>query len=77
MADIARLRRIQGEKHPGVPYFLLGHSMGSFLTRTYLIDHPGTVDGAILSGTGRSPPPWWLSESCWPDWSAAGWGMTG
>lgn len=77
VADIARLRRIQGEKHPGVPYFLLGHSMGSFLTRTYLIDYPGTVDGAILSGTGRSPPPWWLSESCWPDWSAAGWGMTG
>ena len=57
VADIARLRRIQGEKHPGVPYFLLGHSMGSFLTRTYLIDHPGTVDGAILSGTGQEPAP--------------------
>ena len=46
-----------GEKHPGVPYFLLGHSMGSFLTRTYLIDYPGTVDGAILSGTGQEPAP--------------------
>ncbi len=57
VADIARLRRIQGEKHPGVPYFLLGHSMGSFLTRTYLIDYPGTVDGAILSGTGQEPAP--------------------
>ena len=31
--------------------------MGSFLTRTYLIDHPGTVDGAILSGTGQEPAP--------------------
>ena len=57
VADIARLRRIQGEKHPGVPYFLLGHSMGSFLTRTYLIDHPGRWTGAILSGTGQEPAP--------------------
>ena len=26
--------------------------MGSFLTRTYLIRYPGTVDGAIIMGTG-------------------------
>ena len=56
VADIARLRRIQGEKHPGVPYFLLGHSMGSFLARTYLIRYPGTVQGAILMGTGQMSP---------------------
>ena len=37
---------------PNLPYFLLGHSMGSFLTRTYLIRYPGTVDGAIIMGTG-------------------------
>lgn len=52
-ADIRLLRQVQGEKHPGVPYFLLGHSMGSFLTRTYLCRYPGEVDGAILSGTGQ------------------------
>jgi len=51
--DIHRLRELEGEKYPGVPYFILGHSMGSFLTRTYLIDYPGTVTGAILSGTGQ------------------------
>lgn len=55
--DVRRLRELQGEKHPGVPYFMLGHSMGSFLTRTYLIQYPGTVDGAILSGTGQEPAP--------------------
>lgn len=33
----------------------MGHSMGSFLARLYLIDWPGTVDGAILSGTGQEP----------------------
>lgn len=55
--DIRRLRELVGEQHPGVPYFLLGHSMGSFLTRTYLIRWPGTVDGAVLSGTGQEPAP--------------------
>lgn len=51
--DIRRLRELEGERHPDVPYFILGHSMGSFLTRTYLIDYPGTVSGVILSGTGQ------------------------
>ena len=55
--DIRRLRELVGEQHPGVPYFLLGHSMGSVLTRTYLIRWPGTVDGAVLSGTGQEPAP--------------------
>lgn len=51
--DIRRLRELEGEQYPDVPYFILGHSMGSFLTRTYLIRYPGTVTGAILSGTGQ------------------------
>ncbi|MDE6259546.1 MAG: lysophospholipase [Oscillospiraceae bacterium] len=52
-ADVRQLRQLMGEKYPGVPYFLLGHSMGSFLARTYLCAYPGTVDGCILSGTGQ------------------------
>lgn len=51
--DIYTLRTLTGKRFPSVPYFLLGHSMGSFLTRTYLIRYPGTVDGAILMGTGH------------------------
>ena len=51
--DVRKLRTLEGEHYPDLPYFILGHSMGSFLTRTYLIDWPGTVDGAILSGTGQ------------------------
>lgn len=41
--------------YPELPYFIMGHSMGSFLTRTYLIRYPGTVKGAILMGTGQNP----------------------
>ena len=55
-ADVRQLRRLMGEKYPDVPYFLLGHSMGSFLARTYLCAYPGTVDGCILSGTGQEKP---------------------
>ena len=52
-ADVRRLRQLQEEKYPGLPYFMLGHSMGSFLTRTYLCRYPGELTGAILSGTGQ------------------------
>ena len=33
----------------------MGHSMGSFLTRTYLIRYPGTVKAAVIMGTGWQP----------------------
>jgi alpha-beta hydrolase superfamily lysophospholipase len=54
--DVRQLRVLTGKRFPGVPYFRMGHSMGSFLVRHYLIDWPGTVDGAILSGTGQESP---------------------
>lgn len=38
-----------------VPLCIMGHSMGSFLTRTYLIRYPGTVKAAIIMGTGWQP----------------------
>lgn len=51
--DMRRLREDMGRKYPGKSYFMLGHSMGSFLLRTYLIQYPGTVDAAIIMGTGQ------------------------
>lgn len=42
-------------QYPGIPYFILGHSMGSFLTRSYLIRYPGTVAACALLGTGQQP----------------------
>ena len=54
---VRALRKLEGARHPNLPYFLLGHSMGSFLTRTYLILWPGTVSGAVLMGTGQEPAP--------------------
>lgn len=51
--DVHSLRAAMGERFPSLPYFLLGHSMGSFVARTYLIDYPGTLTGALISGTGQ------------------------
>ena len=53
--DVRALRERVGAEYPGLPCFLLGHSMGSFVVRGYLMFWPGTVDGAILSGTGQEP----------------------
>ena len=38
-----------------VPYFLLGHSMGSFMARRYLMTYGSELSGAIISGTGSQP----------------------
>ena len=51
--DMDKLHDIMSNEYPELPYVLFGHSMGSFLTRTYLIKHPDKYDGVILSGTGH------------------------
>lgn len=43
------------ERFPGVPNFILGHSMGSFITRRYLTKYGGCVHGAVIVGTGDQP----------------------
>ena len=54
--DMDKLHDIMLKEYPELPYVLFGHSMGSFLTRTYLIKHPDKYDGVILSGTGHQSP---------------------
>ena len=46
-------KRIPVDADDPVLWFLLGHSLGSFLARAYLIRFPGLADGAILTGTGQ------------------------
>ncbi|MGA4845370.1 alpha/beta fold hydrolase [Streptomyces sp. G5(2025)] len=42
--------------HPGAPFFLLGHSLGSMLARDYAQEYADGLAGVILSGTFRSLP---------------------
>ena len=38
-----------------IPYFVLGHSMGSFMIRRYIMTYGDKVDGAVIVGTGSQP----------------------
>ena len=55
IADIQQLRVQTEKKYPNFPYFMLGHSMGSFLLRQYLGFYSGGLAGAIIMGTGEQP----------------------
>ena len=54
--DLYALHVRMQEQYPQLPFFIMGHSMGSFLTRSYLIRYPGTVKGAVVMGTGSQSP---------------------
>ena len=53
--NMYELTTIIKEEHPELPVFLLGHSMGSFLARTYIYTYVNEIDGVILSATGGNP----------------------
>lgn len=55
VGDMRRLFELMRREFPALPYFLFGHSMGSFLSRTYLIKYPDGLTGCVLSGTGQQP----------------------
>ena len=57
VADMDKLHDITAAEYPGLPYIFFGHSMGSFLTRTYLIEHPDKPTLAIICGTGHQAAP--------------------
>ena len=53
VGDTYELLRRTKEEFPNLPYFVLGHSMGSFMTRTLLFTYPNAgLRGAVICGTG-------------------------
>ena len=54
--DTVQLMKDTMVEHPGVPYILFGHSMGSFMARTVLTDYPDCgIAGAVICGTAWQP----------------------
>jgi alpha-beta hydrolase superfamily lysophospholipase len=54
--DMRTLKDLVSKEYPGLPYILLGFSMGSFLARTYAGRDGTDFDAYIFSGTaGRNP----------------------
>lgn len=48
--DLAAVNANLRFENPHVPFFMIGHSMGSLISRKYLKNHDGELSGLILSG---------------------------
>ena len=54
LTDINQLHVLTQKHWPYLPYFMLGHSMGSFLLRSYLFSKKAAaLSGAIICGSGN------------------------
>lgn len=53
--DIHALAEIMRGKYPDLPYFVMGHSMGSFFCRKYITLYGKDLAGAVIMGTGFKP----------------------
>lgn len=51
MEDEHTLTEIVKEKYPDLPYFLFGHSMGSFIARDYAAHYGSELTGVTICGT--------------------------
>jgi acylglycerol lipase len=52
LADLRRFVARVRERHPGVPLFLLGHSMGGTIVTLFAVTDRPAVQGIVLSGPG-------------------------
>jgi len=53
--DVAFVHALAAEENPGLPLFLLGHSMGGLITAAYLLERERKPDFVILSGPAIVP----------------------
>lgn len=54
--DIKKMNDLIRAEFPGVPVVLLGHSMGSFISRIYAERYTDSIDGLIIHGTAGPNP---------------------
>lgn len=49
--DIHILQKKMKQEYSNIPYIIMGHSMGSLLTRTYVTLYQDSLNGIIITGT--------------------------
>ncbi len=54
--DMNYLEGMMRMEFPDIPYFMLGHSMGSFLAREYIAAYGNGFSGAVFMGSGYTNP---------------------
>jgi acylglycerol lipase len=55
VADLRAFVDLAAGRHPGVPVYLLGHSMGGAISIAYAVRHQDTLAGLLLSGAVADP----------------------
>lgn len=58
--DEKQLHDMFAEKYPHLPYFMMGHSMGSFILRDYIAKFDDKLSGAVIMGTAGP-----VNEAVW------------
>ena len=53
--DMHTVRKQIQKEYKDLPYFMLGHSMGSYMLRKYITKYPKHLSGAVIVGTGSMP----------------------
>jgi acylglycerol lipase len=53
---LRQCRALIHAQHPGIPVFLVGHSLGGLIGATYLLDRQDEFHGAVLSGPAVKVP---------------------
>lgn len=53
--DLHNFVGVVRERHPELPVFLFGHSLGSVIALDYLLHHPEGLRGAVLSASAVEP----------------------
>ena len=56
VGDLWTVNRLIATEQPGTPIIFLGHSLGSFLGRSFIAKHSDALAGAALSGSSGKPP---------------------
>ena len=50
VSDVHQISKLIKSEYPDLPFYLLGHSMGSLIVRAYAKLYDGELDGLIISG---------------------------
>lgn len=84
VADARTATDLLAARHPGLPFYVFGESMGGAVAMLAATDPPAGMDGVILAAPavwGRAAMPWWQRLSLWlahnlaPGWAPSAHGL--